>query len=167
VLVTPRLFVRRPVEDDRELFVALFGDESFMVFSDGVLTPAEAHQRFDRMLALADEVPFAKQPVIERSTGRVVGYSGVDRFELEGTPCLEFGWRLVPEARGRGYATEAGRALLDRAAEVFSGEIIAMVDPSNAPSRNVAEKLGFAFWKQALVEGWVTDILRLWIGGKE
>jgi RimJ/RimL family protein N-acetyltransferase len=135
-----------------------------MVFSDGVLTTDEAHRRFDRMLALAAELPFAKQPVVERSTGLIVGYSGVDRFELDGTPCLEWGWRLLPEARGRGYATEAGLALLVRANEVFRGEVIAMIDPANVPSRKVAAKLGFGFWKQSVVGGYVTDILRLWIG---
>ena len=164
MLETPRLHIRPPVEADREWFVTRFCDPSFMVFSDDVLSRAEAHHRFDRMLAMAAELPFAKQPVIERSTGRVVGYSGVDRFELEGTQCLEYGWRLVPGARGKGYATEAGRALLGRAAEVFRGEIIAMIDPSNTPSRNVADKLGFAYWKRTLVGGHPTDILRTWIG---
>ena len=154
------------MEADRARFVALFCDPSFMVFSDGVLTTGEAHERFDRMLALAAELPFAKQPVVERATGVIVGYSGVDRFELDGVPCLEWGWRLVPEARGKGYATEAGLTLLARATEAFRGEIIAMIDPSNVPSRNVAEKLGFAYWKQALVGGWVTDILRIWIGAR-
>ena len=55
----------------------LFTDPSFMVFA-GVLSVAEAHRRFDHMLAIAAELPFAKQPVVERSTGRIVGYSGVD-----------------------------------------------------------------------------------------
>ena len=137
----------------------LFTDPSFMVFG-GVLTDAEAHARFDHMLAVAAELPFAKQPVVERSTGVVVGYSGVDRFELEGEPCLEWGWRLVAEARGKGYATEAGQALLARAAEVFEGEIIVMVDPANAPSRRVADKLGFRYWKRTVIEGDPVDVLR-------
>jgi RimJ/RimL family protein N-acetyltransferase len=62
------------------------------------------------MLARAGELTFAKQPVIERSSGQVVGYAGVDRFVFEGQSRLEFGYRLVPQARGKGYATEAGRA---------------------------------------------------------
>ena len=144
--------------------MALFTDPAFMVFSGGVLTSQEAHSRFDRMVALAAELPFAKQPVIERSTGQIIGYSGVDRFVLEGRPCLEHGWRLVPEARGKGYATEAGQEVLRRAAEAFEGEIIVMIDPSNRPSRRVAEKLSYAFWKQSIVDGEPTDILRRWVG---
>jgi RimJ/RimL family protein N-acetyltransferase len=164
VLLTPRLQVRPPVESDRERFVELFSDPSFMVFSGGTLSVAQAHRRFDHMLSFATEVPFAKQPVVERSTGAIVGYTGVDRFELEGVSCLEHGWRLVPEARGKGYATEAGRALLERAAEVFQGEVIVMLDPSNTPSRKVADKLGYAFWKRSVVDGDDTDVLRRWFG---
>jgi RimJ/RimL family protein N-acetyltransferase len=38
-----------------------------------------------------------------------------------------------------------------------------MIDPTNLASRNVAQKLGFTFWKQALVNGFVDDIHRITI----
>jgi RimJ/RimL family protein N-acetyltransferase len=160
-VLTPRLEVRLPVEADRERFVQLFGDERFMVFSAGVLDPDRAHRRFDEMLERAAELPFAKQPVIERRTGSIIGYSGVDSFEFEGQRRLEYGYRLVPDARGKGYATEAGRAILTVAAETFSGEILAMIDPTNDPSQNVARKLGFVFWKRAVADGFLVDLHRL------
>ena len=124
-----------------------------MVFSGGTLSVDGAHERFDRMLARAAELPFAKQPVIERSSGSNVGYCGVDRFEFEGELRLEFGYRLVVAARGRGYATEAGEAVLAIAGANFTGELIAMIDPRNAPSSNVITKLGFTWWKRAIVDG--------------
>ncbi len=108
VLQTDRLELRRPVEADRAVFGRLFGDDDFMVFSGGALEPEAAGARFDVMLRNAGEVPFAKQPIIERSTGQIIGYSGVAWFEFEGTRRLEYGWRLVPDSRGVGYATEAG-----------------------------------------------------------
>src|SRR5438270_13808970 len=98
-----------------------------MVFSDGVCTMESANARFDEMLSNAAELPYAKQPVIERATGSIVGYSGVAWFDFEGRRRLEFGYRLVPEARGRGYATEAGRAVLAQAGESFRGELLAMM----------------------------------------
>ncbi len=142
----------------------LFCDEDFMIFSSGVLTTSAAHERFDEMLIRGGQVPFAKQPVIERSTGLIVGYSGVNWFDFEGQRRLEFGYRLIPEARGLGFATEASQAVLGKAAETFRGEILAMVDPTNAASQNVCRKLGFAFWKQAIVDGYLDDIYRQRIG---
>jgi RimJ/RimL family protein N-acetyltransferase len=160
-MLTERLEVRPPRERDRARFIELFQDEDFMLFSDGVHSIESAHARYDGMLRNAAEVPFAKQPVIVSATGTIVGYSGVAWFEFEGRRRLEFGWRLVPEARGHGYATEAGRALLGLAAETFHGELLAMIDPTNAPSKNVAAKLGFTFWKRDMVNGYVDDLYRL------
>jgi RimJ/RimL family protein N-acetyltransferase len=166
MVLTPRLEVRLPVEADRERFVQLFRDERFMVFSAGVLDSDSAHRRFDEMLQRAAELPFAKQPIIERRTGSIIGYSGVNTFEFEERLRLEYGYRLVPEARGKGYATEAGRALLTLAEETFSGEILAMIDSRNIPSQNVARKLGFLFWKQGVVDGFLVNLHSLCLPGR-
>jgi RimJ/RimL family protein N-acetyltransferase len=160
-VLTARLKIRLPNEEDRDRFVSLFSDRAFMVFSGGVLDHEAANYRFDRMLDRAAEISFAKQPVIDRSSGAIIGYSGVDRFEFEGESRLEYGYRLVPEARGRGYATEAGLAILAAAADTYQGEVLAFIDPSNHPSRNVLEKLGFGFWKNVTWEGGPTDFYRL------
>jgi RimJ/RimL family protein N-acetyltransferase len=165
-MLTPRLEVRLPRESDRARFVQLFCDEDFMVFSSGVLTPDTAHRRFDGMLTNGSDLPFAKQPVVERSTGTIVGYAGVDWFDFEGRRRLEFGYRLVPEARSLGYATEASRAVLAKAAESFSGEILAVIDPANHSSQNVSAKLGFTFWKEAIVAGYLVNVYRQRIDGR-
>lgn len=160
MVVTDRLEIRLPTEGDRPRFVELFGDEAFMAFSGGVLSDEQAHQRFDRMLACAAEIPFAKQPVVERSSAVVIGYTGVDRIELDGRRWLEWGYRLAPEARGRGYATEAGTALLGLAAQTYTGELLGIIHPANQPSHNVIRKLGFVYWQQAEVEGELRDLYR-------
>ena len=160
LVLTERLELRPPLERDRARFVELFQDDDFMVFSGGVCSLEAAHARYDVMLHNATEVPFAKQPVIESATGTIIGYSGVAWFEFEGQSRLEYGYRLVPEARGNGYATEAGRALVALADETFHGELLAMIDPTNAPSQNVIAKLGFAFWKQVVVDGWLDNLYR-------
>jgi RimJ/RimL family protein N-acetyltransferase len=160
-VLTERLELRLPTEADRARFVQLFCDESFMIFSAGVLTVDAAHERFDRMLSNTTQLSFAKQPIIERSTGEIVGYSGVDWFDLEGHPQLEFGYRLVAEARGRGYATEASRAVLERATGTFHGEVLALIHPENEASHNVARKLGFAFWRRVTIDSGLRDLLRM------
>src|SRR5580700_10073237 len=136
-----------------------------MIFSSGALTAEEANKRFDHMLAMSEIIPFSKQPIVERASGIVVGYTGADYFTFEGEERLEWGYRLVPEARGVGYATEASRALLARAGETFSGELLAIIDPANLSSHNVCRKLGFTFLKQALVDGDVRNLYTLVIGG--
>ena len=160
LMQTDRLEVRPPMEADRDRFVELFRDLDFMVFSDGVHDLESAHLRFDAMLRTASELPFAKQPVIERGTGTIVGYSGIAWCDLEDTRCLEFGYRLAPEARGRGYATEAGREILALATDTFRGDLFAMIDPRNSASRAVITKLDFTFWRQAEINGYNDDLYR-------
>ena len=57
---------------------------------------------------------------------------------------VEFGYRLLPKFWGRGYATEAGRAVVNHA---FGGlgltALCAIIHPDNLASSTVAKKLGF------------------------
>lgn len=145
VLETERLCWRPPIEADRAALVELFLDPEFTVFANPE-DDGSADQRFDRMLEFATAVPFAKGPIIERSSGSIVGYTGVWREELFGVDRLEWGWRLTTSARGKGYATEAGLAVLELADRSVDGEIVCIIDHANTPSRRVAVKLGFTHW---------------------
>lgn len=143
---TDRLILRRPEEADRARFIELFTDASFTVFGEGH-DVASANARFDRMVALAAAVPYGKQPVIEKATGTIVGYTGVGIVAFEGVERLEWGWRFVSEARGKGYATEATVALLEVASATDDGEMLCIIDVENQPSRRVADKVGFIWWR--------------------
>jgi RimJ/RimL family protein N-acetyltransferase len=165
VITTERLLVRLPREADRDRFVSLFCDEDFMVFYDpGVFTEEQANDKFDHMVAVCQAIPFGKQPVVERSSGLVVGYTGVDYIDFEGKTWLEWGYRLVPECRGSGYATEASQALLAKAHQTYAGELLAIIAPENLASQNVCRKLGFTFWKQAPVKGDIRNLYTLPVG---
>ena len=163
-VTTARLLVRPPREADRERFVELFCSEDFMVFYPEVFTAEEATERFDHMMAVCQTVPFGKQPVVERASGVVVGYTGVDYIDIEGTTWLEWGYRLVPECRGLGYATEASHALLATAHQTYAGELLAIVGRDNLPSQRVCRKLGFTYWKQAHVDGDVRNLYTRTVG---
>lgn len=82
----------------------------------------------------------------------VTGQEAPDRFlgwvhlipESAVGPGIEIGWRLLHIARGRGYATEAARAVLAHGfATVGVRRVIADMYRDNAASMNVARKLGF------------------------
>jgi RimJ/RimL family protein N-acetyltransferase len=58
-------------------------------------------------------------------------------------PETEIGWRLRRSAWGQGLATEAARPLIQHAFDVLNlPRVVAYIDPGNAGSRRVAEKLG-------------------------
>ena len=162
-ITTPRLQVRSPREADRDRFVEFFCNEDFMVFY-GPLTEEKASDRFDHMVAVCQTIPFGKQPVVELSSGLIVGYTGVDYIEVEGKTWLEWGYRLVPECRGLGYATEASQALLTKAHQTYAGELLVIITPENLASQRVCHKLGFTFWKRAPVDGDVCNLYTRSVG---
>jgi RimJ/RimL family protein N-acetyltransferase len=81
--------------------------------------------------------------VVERESGRFLGRGGLKHWpQFDET---EVSWVLRPEARGRGYATEAGRAALAWGFERFElPYMMAMIQPENTASIPVAERLGMS-----------------------
>ncbi len=60
-----------------------------------------------------------------------------------GDPKQELGWLLTEAAEGKGYATEAARALRDWGFDVLGqGTFVSYVHKDNAPSIRVAKRLG-------------------------
>jgi RimJ/RimL family protein N-acetyltransferase len=88
--------------------------------------------------------PFFAYAIVRRGDGLVVGDAG-----FHGPPDedgeVEIGYALVPAARGAGLASEAIALLVDWAFEQRGVHAVtARVDPGNAPSRRVLERLGFS-----------------------
>ncbi len=76
----------------------------------------------------------------------------------------EIGWVLSPAASGRGLATEAVRALIDTAFEVYGlRRLVAQIDAANTRSSALAERLGLRreahFVENAWFKGRWSDLL--------
>jgi RimJ/RimL family protein N-acetyltransferase len=100
---------------------------------------------------LAEWIATARKSWVERGHGRAVIFSREDgaflgRGGLRHWPQfdeVEVGWTLAAAARGRGIATEAGRGWLEWGfRELDLPYITAMIDPGNAASLAVAERIG-------------------------
>jgi RimJ/RimL family protein N-acetyltransferase len=77
----------------------------------------------------------------ERSSGVLVGRIGF--WNPEGWPGFELGWILRRSCWGRGYATEGARAALQYAfTQLGQPQVISLIQPANAASIRVAQRLG-------------------------
>jgi ribosomal-protein-alanine N-acetyltransferase len=73
------------------------------------------------------------------------GYHGPPGVNANDDPdAVEFGYRIFPPYRGRGYATEAARMLMDLAKRAGIRHFVLSVGPDNEPSLAIVRKLGFA-----------------------
>ena len=74
-----------------------------------------------------------------------IGFIGLGhpRFEAYFTPCVEIGWRILPQFWNKGYATEGALACLDYAFSVLKiQEIYSFTSILNLPSEKVMQKIG-------------------------
>jgi ribosomal-protein-alanine N-acetyltransferase len=142
VFETPRLLGRRLEPQDLEPMLAVYGDLEAMRFvGDGTALSREECERW--LAVTADN--YAKRgygmfALVERQSGRVVGFGGLIHFAGRGEP--EIKYALLRSAWGRGLATEAARALLDFARARGLPEVIATVDPQHGASQRVLAKAG-------------------------
>lgn len=107
----------------------------------------------------------------ERATGALVGRGGLSVMAADGAASrqiaglvgpawaerrLEVGWAVREQYRGRGYATEIGRAGLEFGFDVLGAHaVIAFTERHNAASRNVMERLGLRFAGEITARGLV------------
>ena len=129
--------------DDEEALHGAWSHPTTLEFiePEGEWTRAMTQERIAEKRAHQAFHGFSIWAVVERATGEVVGDTGLQM--LEGGPDVEVGWRMAPDRRGRGYATEAARAALAAGfGELGLDRIVAVTHPENAASRRVMEKLG-------------------------
>lgn len=151
VFETERLVARAWDPDrDAEAAFAVYGDPEVTRHIGGE-TMADVEATRARLAAVVERnarfgEPYGGFPLFLRATGELVGAAllkplpdGEGRY----TEAIEIGWHLARRAWGRGYATEAARALLARAfGETREQEILAVVEHDNPRSMAVARRLG-------------------------
>lgn len=145
MLETERLLLRKPrLDDDLTEFVA--DAEVQRWTGGGGETPAELIERWVRRW----ERNGLGQFVVELD-GALIGRVGfivwdsrtwaTSAYDLAGEHAeTELGWAILEPHWGKGYAVEAARAARAWATDVV--RIISLIDPANARSIRVAEKLG-------------------------
>jgi RimJ/RimL family protein N-acetyltransferase len=140
---TERLRLRLFCEADLDAYAEMFAAPEVMQYiSDGrTLTRAEAWRSMATMLGHWQLRGYGLWAVEEKTSGVMVGRVGC--WQPEGWPDFEIGWMLRRAYWGKGYATEAAQASVQFAFETLGrSHIISLINPANAASIRVAERLG-------------------------
>jgi ribosomal-protein-alanine N-acetyltransferase len=137
-LTTPRLLLRRWSPEVAAAVVAGARLDGWAADF-----PAGGDREIARLLARDPGGPgwgrHGHRLLVERATGLVVGGAGL--FP-DGDGGLELGYGVVASRRGRGYATEAARALAGLALADGVPRVVAGVEPGNPASVRVLERIG-------------------------
>lgn len=119
-------------------------------------------------LALLYQPPYGDRAIVLKESGALIGACGyspsygpfgqLPQWQGAGTLPAGFGqpemglyWAITPDEQRKGYAAEAGRALIDYMFTVFGlGRIVATTTDDNAASIGVMRKLGMAVGRNPL-----------------
>lgn len=154
---THRLVLRHLRPADGDALDRVFGDPEVMRFGDGVRPPEWVRQWIrDYVDDHYRQWDFGMWAVIEKAGGQCIGYCGLSRFpDRCGPDETEVGYRLARTSWGRGFATEALRAACGYATGPLGlTRLVAIIDPGNRASIRVAEKAGFHYERDLMLDGY-------------
>jgi RimJ/RimL family protein N-acetyltransferase len=145
-LVTERLVLRPWNVDDARAALGAYGDAEVARWLAPVMDRVHdlAAMRVVLQQWVAEDArmmaPAGRWAIEHRQDGRVIG--GATLLPLPPDEEYEVGWQLHPQAWGRGYATETGRALARWAFEQGIEQVIALVRPANTRAVATVRRIG-------------------------
>lgn len=157
-LFTERLTLRPVVIEDFDDLVALWADERFTrpIAGRGALSGEEVWFRLLRDLGHWQALGLGNWS-IRLNTGAYVGSVGVLDYRRESEHRMdapELGWGVAPAYQGQGLAREALDAALAWCDTVLqASRTVCMIDPPNAPSLKLADRVGFRRYAEGRYQG--------------
>ena len=145
---TPRLFCRKPNEDDSRLLYSVFSDSEAMNWfgPERSLSLNETVQWIDNHEHLRSAEGFAPWVVCEKESADVIGWGGLSRDSRDQRPMNELIYILSPERWGLGLGTELARGALGYGFETLQlKDIETTVRPENTRSASILKKIGMTF----------------------
>lgn len=145
-LETSRLIIRNWEERDRAFFHEINSDDEVMEYFDFRRSRAEADAAMDQWRDSITNTGYGFTAVELKATGECLGTCGMNFLTIpplfpQGT--VEIGWRFAKRYWGKGYVTEAAKALLaDGFLRRGLSEVVAIAVPANLRSTNVMHRLG-------------------------
>jgi RimJ/RimL family protein N-acetyltransferase len=153
---TERLELRLLSEDDLDAWADFLGDAEatrLLHTPDPVVDRERQQAGLHRWISMA-EGDVGMYTLVERESGETVGFVGFVRRELDWGDEIELGWLIRRRFWGRGYATEAARALRP----LVPGRVVSMIRVENDASANVARKLGMSMEREVDYYGYRTHV---------
>jgi RimJ/RimL family protein N-acetyltransferase len=159
VLETLRLKLRRHRIDDLGACAAMWADPDVVRHIGGrPFTEEETWWKLLRYAGLWALLGYGYWVIEDKATGGFLGELGFADFHRDITPSIdglaELGWVLASHAHGRGYATEAARAVLAWGdAHLDGAQTVCIIAPENSASVRVAEKCGYRLLARTAYKG--------------
>lgn len=153
ILQTPRLLLRQFTLTDAPLILALNSDPDIVkyVHEPTLKTEDEARNILNDIILPQYENKLGRWAIHTKDSMEFIGWCGLKyRPDLDE---IDLGYRLVKQAWGKGYATEAAQYCLDYGFHpLLLTKITARAHVENIASGKVLEKIGMEFISEGIVD---------------
>ncbi len=161
-LSTARLHLTRIRETDLADLCRMHRDARVMATLGGVRDDDVSGEILAQLAAHWDQHHFGYWMARDRGSGAFIGRGGLRRVVVGGAPEVEIGYALMPEHWGRGLASELARECVRVGFDVLCEcALVAFTLPTNAASRRIVERLGFAYERDVIWAGMPHVLYRL------
>ena len=149
IFETQRLSLREIRADDYDDLCLFLQDIDVMYAWEHAFSDEEVVAWIEKNILRYKVDGYSYWAVIENTTKKLIGVSGVINEEADGENYVGVGYIFNKEYWGNGYAIEAASACVQYAFDIlYVDEVTAQIRPENTPSIKVAEKLGMTIKKQ-------------------
>ena len=148
ILETSRLTLKTiEKEDSQILHDLIFSNEDTMKYTFGQKAfTLEETKKFIYKNFCKNNAIVGLAPLFEKTTGLLVGISGVLKTEALGQDQYEFGFIIAEDFRRKGYAQEVALSELTFIKKrLRQNKAYALVHKKNIASKNLLEKIGMKF----------------------
>jgi RimJ/RimL family protein N-acetyltransferase len=154
ILETERLVLRYQSASDIPFLTDLWADPVVTRYMGGPRDRDWLRSVFEETAKSPQAERYDLWPVVEKDTGLVVGHCGLLDKDVEGRAEIELSYVFSPVVWGKGYATEIATAIKQWAMEKLGiKRLIALIEPENAASERVAQKIGMHLEKETIRPG--------------
>ncbi|MEU0135198.1 GNAT family N-acetyltransferase [Streptomyces sp. NPDC006296] len=141
----PSVRLRVPTDEDALSWHRVFADPEVMEFLGGRAAELSVYEELTARQRRHDAERGHCLWTVLDGTGAVLGFTGAQPWPHTTYGPVgetEIGWRLGRASWGRGYATAAAQATLERMRTLGTREVVAMIHARNTRSAAVAVRLG-------------------------
>ena len=151
ILETPRLVLRHQVPADLDDLWALYCDPEITKYiPDAPRTRDEAREELEwHMNGHPRNPDLGLWATIYKESGKFIGRCGLLPWSIDGRQEVEVAYTIARTYWGQGLGTEAAEAILQYGFRQLNlPRLVSLIEPENAASQRVAEKIGMRFEKR-------------------
>ncbi|WP_420855372.1 GNAT family N-acetyltransferase [Virgibacillus indicus] len=154
-ITSERLLFRPYNDNDFEFLMSLLSDPEVVRFiGDGKTRDKNGGKNFLNWIYSTYEFGEAMglMVLVNKEDNTLIGHAGLVPQTIDGNKEIEIGYWISRKYWGKGYATEAAKALLKYGNKHLDKQrFIALIQPNNLSSQKVARKIGMELDKEIVL----------------